>query len=322
MAAEPEQLPEFVDPLANIAHHGRVIPGSEPSRQAHAKLLEGKSESELKWWSKDTVAVVTGSNKGLGFEIVRRLAKNGITTILTSRDEGRGIEAVNELKSQGLDNVLFHPLDVTNPDSAAKLASWIKETVGGIDLLVCNAGIGSIDFNYETAKRIIDTNYFGSRIIVSALLPLVNPSLAGARILFVGSECGQLEVLNSEQLKQQLSDIDQLTEGDVDSLARQYLEDVKAGSHWTDQYFPQYNESKVLLHAYSRVLAKGLSSRPEGNKIYVNACTPGFTSTDIVGRHPGARSVEEGGDTPIWILLYPSGGPTGGFFKDRADLSF
>lgn len=82
------------------------------------------------------MAVVTGSNKGLGFEIVRRLAKNGITTILTSRDEGRGIAAVNELKSQGLDNVLFHQLDVTSPDSAAKLASWIKETVGGIDLLV------------------------------------------------------------------------------------------------------------------------------------------------------------------------------------------
>lgn len=84
------------------------------------------------------MAVVTGSNKGLGFEIVRRLATNGITTILTSRDESRGIAAVNELKSEGLENVLFHQLDVTSPESAAKLASWIKETFGGIDLLVCH----------------------------------------------------------------------------------------------------------------------------------------------------------------------------------------
>lgn len=131
-----------------------------------------------------------------------------------------------------------------------------------------------------------------------------------------------MQVLKNENLKQQLNDIDHLTEEDVDSLARKYLEDVKAGSHWTDKFFPQYNESKVLLHAYSRVLAKQLSTRAEGNKIYVNVCTPGFTSTDIVGRHPGARTVEEGADTPIWILLYPSGGPTGGFFKDRADVPF
>lgn len=132
------------------------------------------------------------------------------------------------------------------------------------------------------------------------------------------------QILKNEKVKEQVSDIDHLTEEDVDGLASKYLEDVKAGRYaeWSEDYYPQYNESKLLLHAYGRVLAKQLASRPGESKIYVNFCTPGFTRTDIVGKHPLARPVEEAVDTPIWILLFPSGGPTGGFFKDRGDFSF
>jgi carbonyl reductase 1 len=125
-------------------------------------------------------------------------------------------------------------------------------------------------------------------------------------------------------VKGQLSDISHLTEEDVDALAFKYLEDVKAGrqAEWTVKFFPQYNEAKMFLHAYGRVLAKSLSSRPEGQKIYVNSCTPGFTATDINLNHHLARSLEEGADTPVWISLYPRGGPTGGLFRDRADFQF
>jgi NAD(P)-dependent dehydrogenase (short-subunit alcohol dehydrogenase family) len=87
------------------------------------------------------VAVVTGANKGIGLEIVRQLAKEGITVVLTARDATRGEEALESLKSQGLHNVNFHPLDVTSQESILALANWLRETYGGIDILVrtCDA---------------------------------------------------------------------------------------------------------------------------------------------------------------------------------------
>ena len=81
------------------------------------------------------MAVVTGANKGIGLELTRQLAKNGLTTVLTSRDEGRGKEAVEVLRREGLD-VAFHPLDVHSDESARTLATWLKQTYGGLDILV------------------------------------------------------------------------------------------------------------------------------------------------------------------------------------------
>jgi carbonyl reductase 1 len=89
------------------------------------------------WWSKETVAVVTGANKGIRFEIVRQLAKQGITVVLTARDTNRGERAVESLKCEGLhDNVNFHSLDVRSEQSALALAEWLRDTYGGIDILV------------------------------------------------------------------------------------------------------------------------------------------------------------------------------------------
>ncbi len=82
------------------------------------------------------MAVVTGANKGIGLEIVRQLAKEGITVVLTARDETRGKEALESLKSQGLHNVNFHPLDVASQESILALAEWLHKTYGGIDILV------------------------------------------------------------------------------------------------------------------------------------------------------------------------------------------
>jgi NAD(P)-dependent dehydrogenase (short-subunit alcohol dehydrogenase family) len=89
-----------------------------------------------RWWTKETVAVVTGGNKGIGYVIVRELAKNGLTVVLTARDSGRGIAALETLKGEGLKNVCFHPLEVSSSTSAEKLAAWLKDEFGGIDILV------------------------------------------------------------------------------------------------------------------------------------------------------------------------------------------
>ncbi|KAH8958692.1 hypothetical protein BDL97_06G039000 [Sphagnum fallax] len=92
-------------------------------------------QAEAKWWSKDTVAVVTGASKGIGFEIVRQLAKEGITVVLTARDATRGAEAIESLKKKGFQNVNFHTLDVGSQESIDALAEWLRTTYGGIDIL-------------------------------------------------------------------------------------------------------------------------------------------------------------------------------------------
>jgi len=82
------------------------------------------------------VAVVTGANKGIGYEIVRKLAAGGMTVVLTARDEGRGLKACGDLHAENLKNVVFHKLDVANPDSVTEFVNWLTETYHGLDILV------------------------------------------------------------------------------------------------------------------------------------------------------------------------------------------
>lgn len=87
-------------------------------------------------WTKDTVAVVTGSNRGIGYELVRQLAQRGVTVVMTSRDEAAGQEAVKALRGEGLETVHLHQLDVTDAASIQALAAWLQAQFGGIDILV------------------------------------------------------------------------------------------------------------------------------------------------------------------------------------------
>lgn len=81
--------------------------------------------------------MVTGANKGIGFEICKQLSSNGIFVVLTARDVGRGNEAVEKLGSFGLDDVIFHQLDVLDPASIASFADFLAKKFGKIDILVC-----------------------------------------------------------------------------------------------------------------------------------------------------------------------------------------
>lgn len=88
-----------------------------------------------RWWTSDTIGVVTGANRGIGFEIVHQLASHGLTVILTSRDAEVGEEAAKVLQEGGL-NVVFHQLDIVDPSSIEDFTKWVQENYGGIDILV------------------------------------------------------------------------------------------------------------------------------------------------------------------------------------------
>jgi NAD(P)-dependent dehydrogenase (short-subunit alcohol dehydrogenase family) len=91
--------------------------------------------------------VVTGGNRGIGLEICRQLASNGVTVVLTARDDKRGAEAVSILGSLGLSNVVFHQLDISNPSSAVRLADFVKEKFGKLDILVWTCGFAFLYCN-------------------------------------------------------------------------------------------------------------------------------------------------------------------------------
>ncbi|KXZ50605.1 hypothetical protein GPECTOR_15g288 [Gonium pectorale] len=94
-----------------------------------------------KWWDMDTVAVVTGSNKGIGFEAARILAEQGLTTVVTSRNEELGKQAAAKIQAAAPESrVLFHQLDISDPASVDAFAAWLQKEAGGLTVLINNAG--------------------------------------------------------------------------------------------------------------------------------------------------------------------------------------
>lgn len=100
---------------------------------------------ECRWWSKETIAIVTGANKGIGFALVKRLAELGLTVILTARDVERGQRAVESLSEKGLP-VNFFQLDVSDPSSIEAFVSWFKSNFAALDILVSSRIFNSFFF--------------------------------------------------------------------------------------------------------------------------------------------------------------------------------
>lgn len=229
------------------------------------------------------VAVVTGGNRGIGFEICRQLAKRGsLRVVLTARDETKGGAAAKKLRDEGLD-VECRPLDVTSERSVRALADHLAATHQRCDILVNNAGVmadprGSrvLDSRLQTWRETLNTNLIGPLMIIQALVPLMKKHRYG-RIVNLSSGQGQLA-------------------------------EMGPGT-------PAYRVSKTALNALTRTLAADL----QGGGILVNSMCPGWVKTDMGGA--GApRTVEQGADTAVWLATLPDGGPSGGFFRDRKPI--
>ncbi|XP_062029721.1 (+)-neomenthol dehydrogenase-like isoform X1 [Rosa rugosa] len=290
--------------------------------------------------AKKRYAVVTGANKGVGFGVVRQLATNGIMTVLTARDEKRGLEAVEKLKESGLSElVVFHQLDVTNPDSIASLAHFVETQFGKLDILVNNAGVvgciinreairavagkklEEVDWselstpNYELSEECLKTNYYGTKGVTEALLPLLKLS-DSPRLVIVSAGVAKLSDFPDGWPKDVLSNAESLTEKRIDAVLSQLLEDLKQGLVETKgwpRYFSAYAVSKAALNAYTRILAKKYPS------FYINCVCPGYTKTDLNCKS-GILTIDEGAESIVRLALLPNGSPTGQFFI-RKELS-
>ncbi|XP_051146887.1 (+)-neomenthol dehydrogenase-like [Andrographis paniculata] len=291
-------------------------------------------------------AVVTGANKGIGFEICKQLATQGnITVVLAARDHNRGLEAVEKLKElgHGGGQVIFQQLDVTDSVSVAAFAEFIKSKFGKLDILVNNAGVSGANVDgeamraaasmaedpskvnwseiivetYETAEAAFQINYYGAKRTTEALLPLLKLSQS-PRIVNMASVMAMLQNVSHEWAKGVLSNVENLTEEKLDEVANQYLKDVKDGVA-KEKGWPassgSYVISKAVLTAYTRLVAKRHPS------CKINAVCPGFTKTDM-NHHSGFLTVEQGAESPVRLALLGDDGPSGLFFNRKQVSQF
>ncbi|KAG7561466.1 Short-chain dehydrogenase/reductase SDR [Arabidopsis thaliana x Arabidopsis arenosa] len=267
-----------------------------------------------RWWSEETTAVVTGANKGIGFAVVKRLLELGLTVVLTARNAENGIQAADSLRLTGFRNVHFCCLDISDPASIAAFASWFRHNFGVLDILVNNA---AVSFNavgenlIKEPETIIKTNFYGPKLLTEALLPLFRRSDSVSRILNMSSRLGTLNKLRSPSIRRILESED-LTNEQIDATVTQFLQDVKSGT-WEKQGWPEnwpdYAISKMVLNAYSRVLAR----RYDGKKLSVNCLCPGFTRTSMTGGQ-GTHTADEAAATVAKLVLVPPEKLTSGKF--------
>ena len=297
------------------------------------------------------IAVVTGGNKGIGFETCRKLASNGITVILTARNEKNGSEAVEKLKASGLSDLVFHPLDVKDPASIASLAKFVETNYKKLDILVNNAGesgytanlerLGTIvaeagagvdallnDENahllkgvvvqtHEMAVECLKTNYYGTKRVTEALLPLLLLSKS-ARIVNVSSFLGQLVFIHSEEVKAELSNVESLAEEKIDDVVQRFLNDFKDDKLKANGWpltMAGYKVSKAAINAYTKLMAKKYPN------ILINSVHPGYVQTDI-NNGAGVLTPEEGARGPAMLALLPDGGPSGRYFNEVQESDY
>ncbi len=224
-------------------------------------------------------ALVTGANRGIGFEICRQLANTDHAVLLGARDLALGEEATAELRDKGLDATAVE-IDVSKAASVRKCAAALKKQSQHVDVLVNNAGVlaeGELLSDPDPMKGALAVNLMGPLHTARVFMPAMAERGWG-RVVNVSSTWGSFE---------------------------SGLEGPAA-----------YAVSKAALNALTVRLA-----REAGDGVLINAMCPGWVRTRM-GGDAADRSVEEGADTALFLATLPDGGPTGGFFRNRAPVAW
>jgi len=252
------------------------------------------------------VAVVTGANKGIGLQVVKELcAKYEGDVYLTSRNNDRGKTAVAECENcTGFEKLHYHQLDITDAKSVAEFRDFIKQTHGGIDCLVNNAGFAFKSAAKEPfgvqAEVTIGINYYGTLLTCNELFPLLRD---GARVVNVSSSAGWLAQIKKRELKQRFI-AENLSFDDISKLMEEFKLQAKNGTHreagWPNS---TYCASKIGVSAMSRVQQRIFDA--EGKNKVVNHVHPGYVNTDM-SSHRGPKTVKEGSEAIVMCALLPT----------------
>ncbi|MFW0717431.1 SDR family oxidoreductase [Pedobacter sp. N23S346] len=231
------------------------------------------------------IALVTGANKGIGFETAKQLAQQNIKVLLGARNETEGKKAEGILRDLSLD-VTYIKLDISDSTDIENVKNYIEGEHGALDILINNAAVfldgewfgnNTETVTLKTLRDTFDINYFGTVELTQALLPAIRKSDAG-RIVNVSSVSGSFGVHLDE-------------------------------THWLYALKPYaYSASKTALNQFTVFLANALSD----SKIKVNAVNPGWVQTSI-GSDQAPLTPAEGAKSGVEMALIDENGPTGTF---------
>lgn len=237
--------------------------------------------------------LITGANKGIGFETARQMAALGYFVFLGSRDKEKGEKAVATLHAMGFSAIAFLQIDISDSTSIKEAKATIEKQTGILDVLINNAGIlGDLPqepsiTSLENFRKVFQTNVFGTIEVTQQFLPLLKRS-GSPRIVNVSSEVGSLtENSNPDWFK---------------------YESVKP-------FFAVYGASKSSLNAYTIALAYELRN----TRFKVNSVTPGHTATEF-NNYKGTKTVTEGAKPIVKYATLSDEGATGKFFGEEGEV--
>jgi NAD(P)-dependent dehydrogenase (short-subunit alcohol dehydrogenase family) len=229
------------------------------------------------------VALVTGGNRGIGYELVKQLALKGFKVILASRDPKRGHESAQKLKESDLD-VSFVVMDVEDQESIRQAAITVNERYGRLDVLINNAGVYLDEYEKlltmdpSMLEKTMRTNFFGVYHVIYSFIPLMKKQGYG-RIINVSSELGAMREMSV-------------------------------------QGTGAYKLSKLALNGLTQLVAAEIKG-----DIKINAVCPGWVSSDMGG--PSApRTPKQAAESILWLATIGPEGPNGGFFRDGKPIGW
>jgi NAD(P)-dependent dehydrogenase (short-subunit alcohol dehydrogenase family) len=236
--------------------------------------------------------LITGGNKGIGFEVAKQMAQLGYYVYLGSRDEQNGLSAINKLKTAGLINIEFLKIDVSDLDSVRQAVSALQSKIDALDILINNAAIAGTQpqnissCDIAAVKEIFNTNYFGLIQTTQHFLPLLKKAPLPV-IVNVSSELGSLSMQTNES----------------------------RNPNWDN--FHVYGASKTALNTFTINLAQEM----RGTKFKINSVTPGYTATDL-NNFAGFKTAAQGAEPIVKLATIGEDGPTGQFFCQEGKVQW
>jgi len=231
----------------------------------------------------ERIALVTGANRGIGFEIARQLGIKGIHVLVSGRNREK-VEGVADLMKKDDLKVTPLVLDVTDPENIDRIFRFITDTFGRLDILVNNAAIflskdrNGLDTEASVIEDTFNTNVIGPFRIKQRAIPIMRRHHYG-RIVNLSSRMGAINEMSGG--------------------------------------YPGYRISKTALNAMTKILA----AEVRGENILINSMCPGWVKTEMGGQN-APRTPEKGAETAVWLAMLPDNGPNGKFFRDHKEIKW